>query len=337
MPGTNQSSISILSGTPPEASEDKTKGRRDLVARVCGHVIVEPKYGWAIAGPARLLDYSLTYGWQTHTRVGRATVGLPSPTSFLWSKYARRNQVHISTARSLLSPWPENYFHFLVDVLPKLAIMNRSSVDETTPILVSAHLAKQKYFHEAVIQGDLSSLHFVSPKEGTYVALDELFLAQTSIFDKGLTCDVLRLLNAPARTAIPAKRVFLNRRPEYGRCLDNFNDISEILTKLNFTMLYTEDMTLSEQMTLLSETRFLVGIHGAGLANMIFAANGPLSVMEIVPRHADLNQDFELLANSLGFDYVRVFGIDEPYPHKRSNFHVDPESFSNFIEAFIAD
>lgn len=77
------------------------------------------------------------------------------------------------------------------------------------------------------------------------------------------------------------RRIFLTRNPSSLRFIENIKDLSPVLTKYGFEVVDSGSLSFTEQVNLFSECRFLIGIHGAGLTNMIFRAGKPITVIEI--------------------------------------------------------
>lgn len=79
---------------------------------------------------------------------------------------------------------------------------------------------------------------------------------------------------------VPPKRVYINRTT---RRLNNEEEIQAALKRAGFAVVTLEQMTLDQQCQLFSGAEIVVGFHGAGLTNLVFA--GPQTrVIEIVDR-----------------------------------------------------
>ena len=62
----------------------------------------------------------------------------------------------------------------------------------------------------------------------------------------------------------------------------NFEEISDFLTEKGFTKYKTENLTFFEEIYLFKNARFIIGAHGAGLANLAFC-NERTKIIEIRP------------------------------------------------------
>jgi len=101
-------------------------------------------------------------------------------------------------------------------------------------------------------------------------------------------------------------------------CIDTWNSIvngvledtlEEKLMTLGFKIIYCENISFEEQISLFSMARLIVAPHGAGLSNMVWA-DSPCKVVEIFPSNI-FNDCYARLALTLGseYDYV-VSSID---------------------------
>jgi capsular polysaccharide biosynthesis protein len=81
-----------------------------------------------------------------------------------------------------------------------------------------------------------------------------------------------------------------------------------ILKSFKFEIVETEGMTLTNQMKLFSTADCVVSIHGAGLANLLFAPSRTRVVEFMSPHPAYTNTCYYSLCSALGHRYAVVFG-----------------------------
>ena len=75
--------------------------------------------------------------------------------------------------------------------------------------------------------------------------------------------------------------VYINRRT---RRLKNEIETQNLLVALGFEIINLEDLSLDEQVCIFAKAKLIVGFHGAGLANLIYA-NKSTKVLEIVDKN----------------------------------------------------
>lgn len=107
---------------------------------------------------------------------------------------------------------------------------------------------------------------------------------------------IARQLSAPQ-----PRRIYVSRERARNRKVLNEAELVEALGALGVTRVFTEGMSLAEQMALFHGAELIVAPHGAGLTNLVFARPGSL-VVELLPRAAPLTF-FWMLAETRGLDY----------------------------------
>ena len=87
---------------------------------------------------------------------------------------------------------------------------------------------------------------------------------------------------------------------------------SELKQNLDIDFVDFSQLTYAEQITVAFNTSLLIGVNGAGLANMAFMQK-PGTVIEIIPPHFSLppSQIIEAPANGLGLNYKAIVGRQE--------------------------
>jgi capsular polysaccharide biosynthesis protein len=84
-----------------------------------------------------------------------------------------------------------------------------------------------------------------------------------------------------------------------------------MLQKYSFECIDADRLTIEQQIRIFSEAAFVVGIHGAGLTNMIFRYPYQMNVLEILPDAPErfaIPPHYFLLSGIFGFQYNAVMG-----------------------------
>jgi hypothetical protein len=302
-------------------------------------VVIEPRFGYAITPPAHLIDLSLTHGYMTHTVDGRTWVGLPSVSQYLRTRLLRRGRVvREGVVASLASPWPENYYHFITDVVPKLVLMDACGVGRDVPLLVLRGLAETRFFREALTLGRFPERRFLVTEDDTFVETGELIFANSSV--KTFLAETLLAVRdyfGVAADGRGERRLFITRSPARGRTVTNFSEIEDVLERYGFEVVDTDGLSLRAQIDCFAGARYVAGIHGAGLVNMLFRAGQPLDLLELHPPEKAVTC-FEDMAGALGFGFVRLMGVDEGQRYdKRAPFAVDPRRFAAALGQLVGE
>lgn len=286
---------------------------------------IEPQFGWAIVPPNGLVYYSLG--------VSR-TWFQPKP-ALRW--YVKRTPVKkISQAISLRDTGEENYFHFYNDVLSKLYFLMEKGVDLHGPsIIVSERLWDKPYFQYAHAHTPLlQSLQWV--RQG-----DEYLQCDSVIFCKPLTHkkSLWDAIVSPLRLNGPApgeERVFITRSKGRLRFIENIDAVEALCRAHGVTILDTDQLTADQQISVFSSVKYLIGIHGAGLTNMVFSQR-KCSVLEIFPPPdlGYLPYHYVLLAKLMGFKYNAIIG-NKGSTRFSGGFRVDTTALDGAMKQLFA-
>jgi len=184
-----------------------------------------------------------------------------------------------------------NYFHWTVEVLPRLRTIEHSSVPRDIPIFVSAGLHKNLLEALQRIVDGSRPIEALSP--GVPALFDELYLpfdpvavhdnywgpiqpGRDSYIDPGGLLFVrerlLRSHRAPARRF--GRRLFLSRSGAAIRKPRNMDAIEALVKRHGFSVVDPARLTLDEQIAALSSAEIIISPTGAALTNLIFCRPG---------------------------------------------------------------
>lgn len=135
----------------------------------------------------------------------------------------------------------------------------------------------------------------------------------------------------------PLDRIYINRSH---RRLVNELEVQAFLKSKDFTILNLEDYSLEEQVFIFDNAKVIMGFHGAGLTNLLFA-NKKSTVIELVdndcvypcyqdglviPGHKATRTYFHMLSVMRGLDY-RVLESDQ--------YHLPMETLERSLEEWL--
>jgi hypothetical protein len=300
IPERSESSYKQLPVRIADAFKDfNSHEQKEFVASV-DNCFIEPKYGWPISPSNELI-----YDCFPHSR--QPIMPTPSVSSIKNSQH-RQFDVIISF-REILE---FGYWHFYNDIIHKNYLIDEfTSLDKAIPILVSKQLASKPHFQFFYKQTDLFA--------GRDVIIQDDFLVKASraYFIKSMphkpeyfrrTSEKAKLWKGDQSLN---RRIFLTRSRDRGRYIDNESEIVRMLQKYSFECVDADRLTIEQQIRIFSEAAFVVGIHGAGLTNMMFRYPYQMNVLEIlpdVPERFAIPPHYFLLSGIFGFHYNAVLG-----------------------------
>jgi capsular polysaccharide biosynthesis protein len=210
---------------------------------------------------------------------------------------------------SLISLWCDNYFHWIFNSLPRLAVLNASGVAYDR-LLVPAEL---KPFQRETLA--LLGVHEeqLVPYAGEHVQADELVWAAP-----------LAPINEPSSFLLewvksslcpldeePSRLLYVSREGGTRRAV-NEAAIFGALKPLGFEFVLPEHLSFTEQVRLFAQARVAVGPHGSNFVNAIFSRH--MSVVEFF-QPAHVNWGVYSVLCAAGQDHWNL--LCDPVPRRR--------------------
>ena len=198
----------------------------------------------------------------------------------------------------LTGPWSWNWYHWLLDVLPRAALLP-SWEDADARVLTPAKLTRT--------QEETLSLVGV-PEERRYPYLGGHVVAEELVFPSliaptgnpprwALRWLRDRLVPEPKRHD---RRLYVSRADAPTRRVGNESELVAVLAERGFETLLPGELRLTEQMRAFAEAEVVLGPHGSGLANL--CASTGAKVIEL-QRDDEFRPCYFAQANAQGLEY----------------------------------
>jgi capsular polysaccharide biosynthesis protein len=316
------------------------RSRDGVVWETRGSGALEPLWGFVIAEP-----------WRLHTGTFRSLQKIPpwlyaSPSPLGWWRVRKHHPeqiVHFDEVISLRHFFEWNYYHFLIDVIPKLELLRRAGAELSVPIVVGPSAEELPFGAQTRQLGKLAELDWYVQPRDTYVRADRVRFVRLNTPGRAARMkyqarvDVtLEMIGFDALVeGLPHadRKVLLTRRPPYGRLMANSAEVEEALSGRGYEVVDAAEMSVVEQIQLFRQTRHLVAVHGAGMTNMIFRSGLPMSILELCPDVYTYVDNMRDMAIELGFVTRResfpVASDDDPV---RANLHVDVDRLLRAVD-----
>ena len=178
-----------------------------------------------------------------------------------------------------------NYFHWIVEVLPRLFLCEKMLTDKQVPILVSDGLHENLYALLNIIRSPERPV--LTMKTDRYYSVASLIYPSdlTRILDTYdrapgndttyLPVALLRAMKTEIKSVINVrlsrfgKRIYVKRNSSYRKLL-NEPEIEELLSGLGFVTVDTGELSIEEQLGVFADCELIVGPSGAAMANMLW-------------------------------------------------------------------
>jgi hypothetical protein len=225
-----------------------------------------------------------------------------------------------------------NYYHWLIETLPRLILLRKLYPDATiilpfsaTPYMMQtvALLGYNKTFkipENTTVK--IPQLAFVE-KAGTFLHQDNQLLREvaSSIISQVIPVDIK-----------PQRRVYASRSRASCRKVANEPELLDLLFEYNFELIYFEDFDFIEQVKIMRGVDIIIGLHGANLTNILFMQEGT-TLVELM-NSSSPNLVYFQLASYLRLDYyiIPCMSDSDSATHNNADVSVDLLQIENTLQ-----
>jgi hypothetical protein len=174
----------------------------------------------------------------------------------------------------LSMPWHHNFYHWMIEMLPRLISYDRCPQLQHVPLIVPK--SAPGFVTESLrLTGYQSKTIFL--KDGAY-RFNKLHLLSKLVSTTEVSPDAIDWLNekfkdAPS-TLIAPKKIYVSRRDAKIRFVANETQLADVLSEFGFETLVMSDLSLVDQINLFRSAEFIIGPHGAAFTNLAFSKPG---------------------------------------------------------------
>jgi capsular polysaccharide biosynthesis protein len=253
-------------------------------------------------------------------------------------RYATEDERHFECLFPLVGYW-NNYFHWTLMQLPRVrGLQHYRQITGADPTVAIRADAPEWLIESLELVGiDFERCH---PWQTSYATADRIVLPSSrnkwadDYYPSRADCRWLRervLENVQDRSVKTnfAERVYVSRADAATRRVNNRTALTNHLASLGFTEYVLSDLSVAEQAALFNNSEIVVGPHGAGLSNMVYASDA--TIVEILPETV-VRPVFYYLANEVGLEYE--FLISET-ANGQNDLTVDVQSVVSLVQQHL--
>ncbi|MDP1724764.1 MAG: glycosyltransferase 61 family protein [Alphaproteobacteria bacterium] len=252
---------------------------------------------------------------------------------------------------SISSPGSENWYHWLLQILSRLYIVQESKIS-----------FDKIYINNCQAPWQISSLNIVLEKLGipknkiltinndtTVVKADTLIIPSIPFIPcKGPKVRLPEwlkkklnetFLDSSKATIAPFERIYISRSKAKSRKITNESNLIDQLEQHNFKVIFLEDLSPFDQAHIFNNAKIIVGPHGSGFTNLIFSKQ-KTKIIEI--DHGSINEDeqrsfFKRLSTLMGCDYHPFYVDKTSEDHFEDDMIVNIPQFIEYINQVISN
>lgn len=228
----------------------------------------------------------------------------------------------------LAAPWWMGYHHWIMEVLPRLWVLDEFPQLKDLPIVVPGamrdyHLAPLKLLgidENRLIRFDGDTLDF----KRLYVPS---FLAPGAYSTRQCTWLKTKFYNACGISpkATGTRRYVLSRRDVGNRDIANLAELQPVIEKHGLEVISPGDMSIEDQVAAFADAELVVSPHSAGIVNTVFAPQTCTLVEIMTASYINLANCY--ISSLLGHPYYFLIGDeagDVSVSGEHDNMSVDP-------------
>ena len=295
--------------------------------------IIEPAFGWALTEEIELIAESFPFA---HFVLDQFKPRLTA------SQYQKKEKCVLPEAVLLWENYT-NYFHFLNDFVGRLALLDRLNISRQIPVVVPFQVRISNLFKQfRELCPDFFDRNWCFQQGYLEVSEVTYFVKSTSCIYSNFQPLLNELSHLSAHDDTP-ERIFITRSAKHGRGVVNALEIEKIAVENGFAIVDTANLTVAEQIRLFNKATHVIGLHGAGLTNMVFCQKKGVRMLEIFPGNF-FKAVYYWLAAACAHQYDCLLG--EPTQDEtleigtgatvfKSNFYLSPKAFSVKLAEWI--
>lgn len=237
--------------------------------------------------------------------------------------------IPLETAAPLIPHYNDNYFHWMIETVPKIRFLREYEAKEDADITYIVPADAPSWLDQS-----LELLDVPKPKieraSAPVCSVDNLILAPfplKSAHDyEWIRSTVLRNCSPDTSDIDVGSNIYISRSNAIGRRVTNEAEVMETLSKYGFKRYNLENLTVEQNVVLFNNANFVAGAHGAGLTDIIFCDDA--SVIEFFGKK--VHDPYEHLSNIMGLKYEPI--LCEP---DATDILVDTDRLETKIESLL--
>ena len=252
---------------------------------------------------------------------------------------------------SLICNYSFNYYHFVLECLPKLHLIEQQTIPPETPILVDACVTHTPSFRTYldVLMTIKRPIIYVGPRER--IDVDTLYLPSAvnviipnmislalcspsdNLFDmqsiRNIREKMLLYSQSHLSNRTFASRIFISRKNHPHRSY-NEPGIWQVLQKHGFERVMPETLSLAEQIQTFAHADWIIAASGAALTNILYCHPG-CRVLVLTSLQINLSI-FSSIADALDIRMIYLTGEATMQQDLHTGFQIDPGMIESCLD-----
>ena len=213
------------------------------------------------------------------------------------------------------------YFHWMVDILPRLEILKLHGIDlkEIDFFLVSNY--QMPFQRESLNVLGIPQNKIISREQHPYIQAKKLIvpsfpgdlgrLTSWSLeFHRQVFLSRIKqeIFTENKTSSFYPERIYISRNNSRYRRVFNEEEVLLKLSEIGFVCIQPDSMNLKEQIAIFSHAKVIIGAHGSGLTNIIFSPRGTKVIELVSPNY--IRHYYCGISQKIGLEHYYLKGED---------------------------
>jgi hypothetical protein len=247
--------------------------------------------------------------------------------------YVNKNYPTVIIEKGIFVPTvaENNYYHWLIEAVPRLmAIKNLSGPYKSYPVLLSSFFKKIPSIEKVISLLGLDNIIIPLDSNKLYLVKDSIVFGsvnfnindykygcfqineQSLFYRKNYLEGLKKLVFSNMKikeNPTSIQRIFLARK-QHLRAY-NQDEVFDLFAPFGFEMVYLEDISFQEQLSLMHSVQYIVGPSGAAWTNLLFLGQADVKGLCWMHKRSQYNPCFSQLAAYFGCNLQSIFFGDK--------------------------
>ncbi|PSF39492.1 capsular biosynthesis protein [Aphanothece hegewaldii CCALA 016] len=204
------------------------------------------------------------------------------------------------------------YYHWMMDILPRLNILQRSNWADEPVDWYLINTIEQDFQRETLTKLGIKSEQLLSSDQYPYIQATKLIIPSFPGHPHWATPESINFLrnhffNSSNTTSLTSpKRLYISRSNANHRQIINEIEVKQLLESMGFLTVFPEQYSLAEQVNMFQNAEIIVAPHGGGLTNLIFCRPGTKIIEFFSPNY--IRTDYWVISVELELQHYYIKG-----------------------------
>jgi tetratricopeptide (TPR) repeat protein/capsular polysaccharide biosynthesis protein len=204
------------------------------------------------------------------------------------------------------------YYHWMIDILPRIEILRRSGIDLNRIDWFVVNNFDRPFQRETLNLLGIPAAKIIPSDRHSYLQAQELIVPSFPGYLDWVPLETIKFLRQIFLPQIDLAHhrypdlVYISRAQARGRQVINEQEVTNLLQQLGFQTVFLEKMSVLEQVALFAHAKVIVSPHGSGLTNLVFCNPGA-TVVELFSPHY-VRTDYWIISQQLQLKHYYSIG-----------------------------